>query len=99
MEVLVTPIFTDEGAELVIVVECKFGEVLVSAFEVTAEYKVVLFVIFVVVLSTLFVLGYIVCVIAEEGKTRTKFDVKLVATGNVVLANVVAFGNKIVDVG
>jgi hypothetical protein len=81
-------------------VDCNLEEILISAFVVEAADKVGVFKISVVVLLAVVVLGNIVCVIAEEGNTRTKFDVKLVARGNVVLVtNVVAVGNKIVDVG
>jgi hypothetical protein len=66
-------------------VDCNLEEILISAFVVEAADKVGVFKISVVVLLAVVVLGNIVCVIAEEGKTRTKFDVKLVARGNAVL--------------
>ncbi len=73
--------------------------VLVFAFEVAAKDRVVLFIISVVVVSMLFVFGYIVCVIAEEGKTNTKTDVKLDAIGNVdLVTSVVVVCNDAVDV-
>jgi hypothetical protein len=81
-------------------VDFNLGGILgVSEFKVGGADKVVFFNISTVLVSTVVVLGCIVCVIAEEGKTRTKFDVKLVANKNVVFVTcLVVVGNNTAEV-